>query len=174
MNKVRFYSIITIVFAVLLVITGYFISFVDGYVVDAREFRDSISLIKNSYDSYFMDLNSVASDIKNNNINNIKYYEDVKNNYVKNANILESIEEKIKDLEETSNFLLYQCNSYDYNDLDIENKCSTIDLNYKNIVNAYVKLIKNYNEKIDKYNRWTTNKDYLENYSSSYYQDYIN
>lgn len=173
MNKARIFSIITMLVAVLLIGTGYSMTFINEYVVDAEETASYASLIKNSYPSYLADLEQISYEIKGLKALYIRYYSDIKNNYVKSINELSSIEKNIKEMEQTTNVLAYECKVRNYNDYDIDNKCSTISYNYETVINAFISVVNKYNKRIGEYNNWTINNDHLQEYKLMYYQNYV-
>jgi len=178
MKKTRILSIITMFIAVVLIVTGYSIIFVNEYRVDAHEKSSYASLIRTSFTSYSKDIENISHDIKTIDIFNIKYYAELKINYSNNINKLNGIEMKIREIEAMSESLLYECNIREYYDYDIEYKCDVISYNYESIINAYVSMVEKYNERIDYYNDWIIIKNNLNNnklmrYKSNYYTDYI-
>lgn len=178
MKKTRFLSLITMLIAIVLIVTGYSMMFINEFMVDAEEKSTYASLIKNSFRSYSTDLEDISYDIKSTNIFNIKYYAELRTNYSSNIIELSKIEQKIKAMETSSNALLYECKIRDYNDYDIEYKCDTISYNYESIINAYVSIVYKYNEKIENYNNWlqkqnNQNLSLLNSYKSNYYTEYV-
>jgi len=174
MNNTKILSVITLLIALILIGTGYSMIFIDNYQVDAKEKESYASLIKNSFISYNSDLEEISYLIKNMDIFENKYYEDIKNNYEKNINLLTEIDNKLKQIETTSEMFLYECRIRDYNDNDIEYKCHLVEHNYESVINAYVSLIQKYNNKFMNYNVWINNDiDSLKIYKSKYYKDYI-
>jgi len=178
MKNTRFFSAITMVIAVILIITGYSIIFINDYTVDAQEKSSYTSLMKTSFTSYTNDLDNISHDIKNIDIFNIKYYSDVKNNYDNFINKLDHIERKIRGLEVTANSLLYECKNTSYNDNDFDYKCQIASYNYESVINAYVSLVNKYNETIQNYNDWIIvqengQNNRLNEYVSNFYTEYI-
>lgn len=178
MKKTRILSIVTMCIAVVLIMTGYSLIFINEYKVDAQEKSSYASLIKTSFTSYSMDLEAISYDIKTTNIFNIKYYTELKVNYSKNTAELNNIEREIKEVESTTESLLYECSIRNYNDYDIDYKCDTISYNYESVVNAYVSLVEKYNLRIKDYNNWLDIQNNLNTYKldqhrSSYYTDFV-
>lgn len=174
MNKTKILSTITLTVAFILIITGYSIMFIDGYKVDAQEKEDYATLIKTSFKTYNSQLETISYDIKHMDVFNTKYYEDIQKNYNKNIELLRTIEIKIREMETTSKNILYECENRDFNDNDIDYKCSVIEYNYESIINAYVSLINKYNDKFTSYNTWVNDKEKeLSMYSSKYYRNFI-
>lgn len=178
MRKTRVFSIITICIATILIVTGYSMIFINDYVVDAEEKNTYSSMIKTSFNSYSIDLETISYQIKSSNIFSMKYYDDVKNTYNLNIDSLNNIGQLLKETETTSKDLLYECDMKEYNDYEIDYKCSTIAYNYESVVNAYVSLTEKYNLKINEYNKWTENQNdlnqnKLNEYKSDYYKEYV-
>ena len=178
MKKTRILSVLMMIIAVVLIISGYTLLFVDEYKADAEEKNSYASLIKTSFTSYNMNLEEISNDIKNLDIFNEKYYAEIKNNYNTSINKIKKIEDNIIKIKTESETLIYECQNRDYNDYDIENKCETIEYNYEAIVNAFISIKNKYNDKIDEYNNWIVNQknmntNSLEKYQSSYYNEYI-
>lgn len=172
MKKKKKISVLMIFLALVLIVTGYSILFINDYTADAEETTFYASIIKNNYKPNNTDLEKISYEIKDIGIFDVKYYNQVKKNYNKNIEELRIIEQHIKNVESTSKNILYQCDIMDYNDYDIDNKCDTIAYNYESIINAYVSMVKKYNEVIDGYNEWNT-KDALEKYKPLNYSDYV-
>lgn len=172
MKKKKKISALMIFLALVLIVTGYSILFINDYTADAEETIFSASIIKNNYKPNNIDLEKISREIKDVGIFDVKYYNQVKKNYNKNIEELRIIEKHIQNVESTSKNILYQCDIMDYNDYDIDNKCDTIAYNYESIINAYVSMVNKYNEVIDGYNEWNT-KDALEKYKPSNYSDYV-
>lgn len=178
MKKTRILSIVSMCIAMVLIVSGYSLIFINEYRVDAQEKSSYASLIKTSFTAYSMDLEAISYDIKTTDIFNIKYYTEMKVNYSNNTAELNNIETKIKDAESATKSLLYECSIRNYNDYDIDYKCDTISYNYESVVNAYVSIVEKYNERIEDYNNWldiqnSLNTYKLEQYKSSYYTDYV-
>lgn len=172
MKKKKIVSVSMIFFALVLIVTGYSILFINDYTADAEETIFSASIIKNNYKPNSIDLENISRKIKEMGIFDVKYYNQVKKNYDENIEELRVIERNIQNVEPTSKNLLYQCDIMDYNDYDIDNKCDTIAYNYESIINAYVSMVNKYNEVIAGYNEWNK-QDALEKYESSNYSDYV-
>lgn len=178
MKKTRILSIVTMCIAVALIITGYSLIFINEYKVDAKEKSSYASLIKTSFTSYTMDLENISYDIKSTNIFNIKYYTELRLNYSNNTAELNRIERKIKEVESTTDSLLYECSIREYYDYDIDYKCDVISYNFESVINAYVSMVNKYNTRIDEYNNWlgiqnSLNTNKLDQHRSSYYTDFV-
>ena len=173
MKKLKVLSIVTIIVAIALIITGHSMLFINDYRVDAQETKSYASLIKNSYDSYRKELENISFDIKNTTIFNVKYYSQIKDNYADSTDQLNTIEEEIRSIEATSNNLLHECQVREYNDYDIENKCDMINYNYESIINAFVSISEKYNLKIEAYNDWIKTDNKLKRYEAKYYKEYV-
>ncbi len=171
MKRVRVISSVTIIVAFVLIVIGYSISFVDGYSLDVKMSNAAANLIKNSYNSYAIDLEKISYQIKDTTVFDAKYYSDIKYRYEQNIKELKNIEEQIKALDTMTKKLRYECSARNYNDYDIDEKCSAINHNYEAIVNAYVSLVREYNRRIDDYNEWSDTD--LKKYSTSFYDSYI-
>ncbi len=172
MKKTRMLSIFSMFIATCLIITGYSMIFISDYVVDAKETQSSLALIKNSYSSYMMDVEVISSEIKAINAFDIKYYKEFKEQNTFNNQILRNLEQKIKNIETTSELLLDECSNRGFNDYEIENKCLIISENYESLINTYVSIVQNYNERLDSYNNFYKN-DKLPRYYSDYYDKYV-
>lgn len=173
MKKTRILSGVTMFVAVVLIMIGYFIIFINDYQVDAKEVSSYASLIKTSYKSHTLEVEEISYDIKNTSIFNIKYYPELSSNYDINNQELLNIETKIKENEIMSEELLHECSVRDYNDYQIDYNCEMISYNYESIVNAYVSLVAKYNLLINNYNSWledqNINNGKLNEYKAKYY-----
>lgn len=171
-------SILIIVIAIALIISGNMLIFIDEYQKDVKEKSTYASLIKTSFTSHKMELEDISLEIKDLNIFGEKYYIDFKNNYSNSINKLSLIEEKINKIETTSEMLIYECENREYNDYDIENKCRTIKHNHEAIINAFISIVEKYNKKVDIYNNYISNQKneneiLLKKYQSKNYIKYI-
>ncbi|MBQ7104392.1 MAG: hypothetical protein IJN90_00900 [Bacilli bacterium] len=178
MKKTRILSGMTMFIAIVLILTGYSIIFINDYQVDAKEVSSYASLIKTSYTSYSLDMEKISYDIKETEIFNIKYYTELKVNYDANNQELSDIETKIKESEIMSKTLLHECSVREYNDYQIDYNCEMISHNYESIINAYVSLVSKYNKLINDYNNWlgeqkNINSNKLNEYIPKYYNKNI-
>ncbi len=173
MKKTKILSVVAMSVAIVLIVVGYSIIFINDYTVDAKETSNYASLIKNSYNSYSNEVEDISFEISKTTIFNVNYYAEIRVNYEKSINELNLIENHIKDIKSTSELLLNECQARSYNDYDIDNKCSTLVYNYESIINAYLSLVDKYNERIDAYNAWSNYQNVLGKYKPTYYKEYV-
>ena len=113
MKQKKKISVLMIFLALVLIVTGYSILFINDYTADAEETVFSASIIKNNYKANNINLENISREIKDMGIFDIKYYNQVKKNYDKNIEELRIIEKHIQNVEPTSKNLLYQCDIMD-------------------------------------------------------------
>ena len=83
MKKKKKISALMIFLALVLIVTGYSILFINDYTADAEETIFSASIIKNNYKPNNIDLEKISREIKDVGIFDVKYYNQVKKNYNK-------------------------------------------------------------------------------------------
>ncbi len=151
---------------------------VSAYVDSFNEENQNKAVIKETiekdYEGFIISLKYYKEEIPNIYGFYSEYYEDLAEKEMIYSTIMKGIEEKLENtISKTSNLKLY-C-AHNFYESNILKKCQLYSENYGLMVESFIKLIVDYNERVEKYNNWANehNKKALEKYTSLIYNNYI-
>lgn len=175
MNKKKL-SFVMISSAIILLVIGFFLEFLNGYKVDAQEMDLSRQIIDRNYRHLNNEMLVLAELFETSDFVQAKYYQEVFDKNDKYLLEMTRVNSKMINLKSLSTLVLSECDKMPSIDKDINNKCEIIRKNYELINNTYISLIDIFNEEVLLCNEWLEEKgsvDKAEQFENLEFTHYI-
>lgn len=149
-------------FGVCLIIVGILSSFlkngimlVNAYNDDAKMVREIKQVVEENNKIFLKEVEVIKEDMKSTSLLFIEYLEKIPSNNKIIVEKFNNIEAKINSIDSQIKIIDSNCTKY-VSDLKI---CREYNVNYSNMIDAYLNLISNYNLVVEKYNKSPFNKN---------------
>jgi len=127
--------------------------FINDYNNDIDNSKKIVTTITEDYKSFNVIANKCKEDMVVVSSHLDLYYEDFYNQSLLILENIRTVEEDINSSLSLSHSLIDNC-KYDLNNQEVESMCTTFSINYKSMINSYVKMIDEYNEVVSLYNKY--------------------